>query len=469
VFTAALALIHLALPIATVSSFVPHSYNEGWNAYHAEAVLSERPLYPEPSELFPNNYPPLSFAIVAMAGRVLGDPLRAGRLLSLVALLAIGAQIGWIATRSAGSVAVGTFAGLLFAALMGAAFGEYVGMNDPQLLAHALMLGGLMLLGEGRSRPRLFGASLLMVLAGLVKHNTMALPLALTVWLFGRDPLAFRRWVLASATLAAGAVAVLWWIFGPNLFLSVLAPRTSAIEIAARVSADWLRSLAAPIAVGLLAARECWRDRDQRLIALYAAFSLVIGFVFTSGVGVSYNAYFDLLIALSLLGPLLLAHLAVLVPAAARVIPTGALALALLVDPLIQAPDALLGLRTRLEENSRLEKVTREDVAYLTSREGPALCEGLELCFWAGKPASVDLFNSQQLFWNSVVEEGALLERVAKREFAVVQLSSAFVDRDDERVSGQLARALRTHYVVDRISANGVFLRPRGGPAADGR
>jgi hypothetical protein len=30
-------------------------------------------------------------------------------------------------------------------------------------------------------------------------------------------------------------------------------------------------------------------------------------------------------------------------------------------------------------------------------------------------------------------------------------------------------RALQTHYVLDRVSANGVFLRPRRGPAAGAR
>src|SRR5512145_1184156 len=56
-FTGALALVHLALPVASLPWLAARGYNEGWNAYHAEAVLSERPLYPAPDELFPNNYP----------------------------------------------------------------------------------------------------------------------------------------------------------------------------------------------------------------------------------------------------------------------------------------------------------------------------------------------------------------------------------------------------------------------------
>jgi hypothetical protein len=85
----------------------------------------------------------------------------------------------------------------------------------------------------------------------------------------------------------------------------------------------------------------------------------------------------------------------------------------------------------------------------------------LALCFWAGKPASVDLFNSRQAFQSGLVSEGPLLQQLARGEFSTVQLTSIYKDRDDERVSFQLVRILQQHYVVDRVSANGVFLRPR--------
>lgn len=461
---AALALLHLALPLDALPRLVSRNYNEGWNAYHALAVGSERPLYPEPAGLFPNNYPPLSFPVVAAASWWGGDPLRAGRVVSLLALLALSAEIGWLARRFTGSTALGAFAALLFPASLAAAFEDYVAMNDPQLLGHALVLGGFVLLGEGRSPARLATAALLMLLGGLVKHNLIALPLATTFWLLGRERRALASWLAASLLLGASALGALWSIFGASLFASVLGPRTTSIGIAAWVSADWLTRLAGPISVGLLAAREAWNDPDARLLALYAACALVIGFAATAGEGVGPNAYFDLLIALCLLGPFLLARVTALVPTGARVIPTGALALALLLGPLIDAPDALLGLPGRLEATRRLEAVTREDVAHLAARPGPAVCETLALCFWAGKPAGVDLFNGQQLFRNGRADPDALLARVERGELGVVQLVDASPNRDDERVSGQLSRALQLHYVTDRVSANGVFLRPRREP-----
>src|SRR5439155_20326880 len=59
--------------------------NEGWNAYFADAAMGKMPLYPSADQLITNNYPPLSFYIVGLVGRFVGDPVLAGRLLSLFA------------------------------------------------------------------------------------------------------------------------------------------------------------------------------------------------------------------------------------------------------------------------------------------------------------------------------------------------------------------------------------------------
>ena len=380
VLVASLALVNVALPLASVLRFAPLSYNEGWNAYHADAVFSERALYPPPGDLFPNNYPPLSFALIALLAKGFGNPVLLGRLLSLIAFFAICAEIALLARRASGSWRHGLFAGLLFAALLGAAYGDYVGMNDPQLLAHALMLGGAVLVAGGRSGARITGAALLMGLGGLVKHNLIALPIAVTGWLWLSDRKAFARWVAASAAVVGTAVVGLWLAHGSEVFASILGVRETSLRIAAHMSADWLRSLAAPLAIGALAWREAWRDPDARLLALYAALSLALGVIFTAGEGVGYNAFFDLVIALSLLGSFLLTR-------SGRVLPTVALALALLIDPLLRAPHALLGLDSHLTELAQLENATARDVEYLSVHEGPALCETLSLCFWGRQAA----------------------------------------------------------------------------------
>ena len=453
-----LALVHLALPLASLPAFASLNYNEGWNAYHATAVFSERPLYPPPGDLFPNNYPPLSFAVVALLEGLFGDPVLAGRLLSLLSFLGICVEIALLARRASGSWRHGLFAGLLFAALLGAAFGDYIGMNDPQLLAHALVLGGALLVTSGRSPARIATAALLMSLGGLVKHNLIALPLAITAWLWLRDRKAFGLWAAASAAWIGVALVGLWLVHGSDVFRSILGVRETSLQTAANMSGIWLRSLAAPLAIGALALREAWRDPDAQWLSLYAALGLALGVGFTAGEGVNYNAFFDLTIGLSLLGSFLLSR-------GGYPIPVVALALALLVDPLLRGPHAWLGRGPSLLEIAKLEAATKRDVEYLSAVEGPVLCETLSLCFWAGKPEAVDLFNSRQAFWAGRADEQQLVERIARREFAVVQLLSVHKNRNDRRVSAGLASALLRDYLVDRVSANGVFLRPRRGTA----
>src|SRR5258708_25428438 len=58
--------------------------NEGWNAFQAARAIGTGPLYSGPQALTGNNYPPLSFYLVGWAGRLLGDPIVAGRVMPLL-------------------------------------------------------------------------------------------------------------------------------------------------------------------------------------------------------------------------------------------------------------------------------------------------------------------------------------------------------------------------------------------------
>jgi hypothetical protein len=202
-----------------------------------------------------------------------------------------------------------------------------------------------------------------MSLGGLVKHNLIALPLAVTAWLWLRDRRAFALWAAASAAWIGVALLGLWLVHGPDVFLGILGARETSLRTAAHMSADWLRSLAAPLAIGALALREAWRDPDSQWLALYAALALTLGVVFTAGEGVSYNAFFDLTIALSLLGSFLLSREGYPLPAVA-------LALALLLDALLRAPHAWLGFQPALEKVARLEAPSRTSTTSWPAR-GP--------------------------------------------------------------------------------------------------
>src|SRR5436305_8374919 len=88
-----IATLSFAWPVYRAFLNVEIQNNEGWNAYFADAAIGKVPLYPSPGQFITNNYPPLSFYIVDLVGRLVGDPVLAGRLLSLVAVIAIATAI----------------------------------------------------------------------------------------------------------------------------------------------------------------------------------------------------------------------------------------------------------------------------------------------------------------------------------------------------------------------------------------
>jgi len=118
-------------------------YNEGWNAFHAAAAMSGGLLYPPPSALITNNYPPLSFFLVGSVANLVGDAVFAGRLVSWAAFLSVASLIAIILQRLGNDRLAAFLAAMLFLAYSVVHFSTYVGMDDPQWLAHSIMMLGL--------------------------------------------------------------------------------------------------------------------------------------------------------------------------------------------------------------------------------------------------------------------------------------------------------------------------------------
>ena len=166
-----------AWPVYRAFLNVEIANNESWNGYFADAAMGKMPLYPSADQLITNNYPPLSFYIVGLIGRIVGDPILAGRLLSLVAVVAIAAAIALAVRRLGGSRVAARVSAAFFVATMSRFFMSYVGMNEPQLLSEAIMAFGFLGFLIARSNDRGYvGPVLVMALAGFVKHNIIAMP-----------------------------------------------------------------------------------------------------------------------------------------------------------------------------------------------------------------------------------------------------------------------------------------------------
>jgi len=364
---ALLSLFLLARNVLAIPVPAPLDPNEGWNAAHALALLAGQALYPPPQSLMVNNYPPLSFYLVAAVTAVTGDAVIAGRLVALLAFLASCAGIGLVMRRWQFSAHAACVAALFFAATLLTA-SNYVGMDDPQLLGHAVQLAGLLLLLRGR--PIAGGAAFATSL--FVKHNLLALPLAAAFWLWRRDSRSGVRFAMAGFCAAVLGLVLFRLFYGADIWSVVASPRlTSWDNVAHAGSHLWW-------AVLPLAALMRSRDPRRTFCLVYAGAALLLGLLFSAGDGVDVNVFFDLSIASAF--------------ALGLVAETGSARAALCALPLP------LFLAFTFHDNNffftrDFRNQSARDIAFLKSHPGPALCDQLSLCLWAGKGAQLDVFN----------------------------------------------------------------------------
>src|SRR5262249_53367953 len=64
------------------------------------------------------------------------------------------------------------------------------------------------------------------------------------------------------------------------------------------------------------------------------------------------------------------------------------------------------------------------DIAFLKERPGAALCETLSFCYWAGKDAQVDVFNTGQAFATGARDDAALVRLVRARRYGALEFDS---------------------------------------------
>ncbi|MBB3172238.1 hypothetical protein FHR90_000044 [Endobacter medicaginis] len=429
----ALLLIGLVLgPVATIPMQIPLDYNEGWNAgFAARAVMpGTGPLYPGPDTLVFNNYPPLGFLIVGAAGRwLVGDMIVAGRIIALLGLLASGALVALCLRRLGLAWRPAIAGGLAMLLLIATWFRVYVAMDDPQWLAHAVMLAGLAVLVDRPERlrggplpvVRIAAAALLMVMAGFIKHNLVALPLATTIWLLWLRPRACAVWLAAAAVaLAAGAMMV-WLAWGADAFADILGHHRVFTPARALFGLQKLLPLIpAGLVIGLMLRRSPHRIA-LGLVVPFLAVALVTGVLQRIGDGVYYNAQFPTVIALSLaLGIALDAAIAR--PPRLRGTTIGAPALLVFAAlPLIGAAPQHLRLSVQaLTQREARAAAWAPMIGALAAADGPVGCQMLSLCAWAGRPFGVDMFNLTQKVLTGGPDSG-FAAMLAAHRFALIE------------------------------------------------
>jgi len=400
--------------------------NEGWNAYFADAAMGKMPLYPSSHQLITNNYPPLSFYIVGLMGRFTGDPVLAGRLLSLVAVVAIATAIALCVRRLGGSGVAARISGAFFVATMSRFFMPYVGMNEPQLLGEAIMVFGFLGFLIAISNDRGYvGPVLLMALAGFVKHNIIAMPVTVFVWLaLFRRREAMKCFCVAAITIIAGT-AICYALFGRDFFLNILSPRHYSLKRALRTfgELEW-------VSVGLIACiYNAWarrRDMNVQLCSCLIAIGLGSCFLQKSGAGVDINAQFDLVIAAAMGLGLAFTQIS-LWPVARRLrleqaqaILLLAVCVRLLASKQLQ-PVQMVFDRSFIKEIAIREQAMAASVQGVQRVPGDVLCSPL-VSYRSGKPFTVDAFNVQQRILAGVLPKDAITARVAAGSLTIVEV-----------------------------------------------
>lgn len=464
---ACLVLAGIALPILAerltlVPLHISLNPNEGWNALHTEAWLAGRALYPNPAGPILNNYPPLSFAIVALLGRFTGDLVVAGRILSVVSLGVVATFSGIVACRVAGSRAAGWFAGLLFLTTFLVGYTDYVAMNDPQLLALALSTLGLWaLVRNWDSRAALIGAMVLMLLAGLTKHNMIALPIATLVAVSLESPRRGIALAIGGGLATVLVLGLMYSVWGAEAIRSIISGRQWKALYVLQNIVRALPVLALPLAAMVAGAGTLQRRGPERQLLLYASVALATGLFMAGGAGVYYNCFFDLAVASCILAGIIAAR--AMQALAARYPQAGFLPLALTVGVATLAIRPLLVARWNFlgGDAAALAALTATDVARIRAVPGPVACETAALCYWAGKRFELDFFNARQALLTGRAGEDNLLTLLRTRKFDLVQLQDRAPGmRLSPPAAGEMA-VLDSNYVEVHHSGTGIYLLPR--------
>lgn len=465
VLASLITVLLLLQPIMKSTYHVSLNYNEGWNAYHAARAVGDEILYPQPTELYSNNYPPLSFYIIGGLGSLTGDNIFAGRLLGLISFISIGISIAVIVHMLGGGAAVPIFSCLLFLGYMGAYHADYVGVNDPQMLAHAIMMLALIFFVAGtHSRLFLLLSLLLVLTAGLVKHTLIALPLAMTLCLLLRDRKQFIFWLTAALLLLITSITLLYQAYGVDFFLAVLAsPRAYSWGRAAASLAAWFKPLLPLLGAGLLLVLADRASHATRLIGLYVLLSAITCIYFSGAEGVNYNAIFDLVIAAVIASGLAVQYFARNLQEKWPRSSIETIAFIILLLPVfITAPISISKFKYLINSMEIKQAIVEKDIAFIEKHKGPVLCESLALCYWAGKKLEVDFFNLGQKVMAGIIPENNITARLDSHYFTLIQVERYSNIGTSWRLPKNVNDSMLANYQISRTSGvDGFFLTPK--------
>ena len=446
-------------------------YNEGWNVYHAEEVAQGRQLYARPSPYSAVIYPPLSFHVIAATSRFVGDPLFAGRLVSAISLLVSAGLLGSVVFVMVRSWAAGVFGGLLLLVLLARFAPDYIASDDPQLLGTGLLLLGLLVFVSTSSTAGTSASAAIVGTALFVKHSIIVFPLAITLVLVASNRKRFAVWA------AAIGGTVLFWagfcrvVHGPNFFDSLLSPRMFENFRAPVSFMILLNAIQIPFAVAIVWLLVDGTARWRPLLAAAFGVAMAYGLYISRGDGAWVNHWFDLIIVVSITSAVaweraeaywsgagwprrwilaLFPILLTLGAAAQEVLPRG-----------------IVELSSQRQDWALMESRFADDVAYERMHAGPAICEDLSLCAFAGKALEYDPFGARERILKDAAAATPIIQDLQRHRFQTVQMDASpaevITGADRALFPEQFMRPLLANYHIDRRTRERAFFVPDSG------
>jgi hypothetical protein len=198
-------------------------YNEGWNVVHTSRFLKGEPLYLPLTgfPLTPVAYPPLSFVIIGGLSYFTGSILLTGRVVALLSLLFVSYLIFKSVENFTSQKSAALLGTLLWLTLMVQTSGRYIGMDDPQLLAHTFSVGAFCLYSrwmDKLSTQKICLIAFLCCFALFIKHLLIAVPISLALTLFVGNRRAFWTFALAGIVISFLMLFGSWLYGGEHLF-----------------------------------------------------------------------------------------------------------------------------------------------------------------------------------------------------------------------------------------------------------
>ncbi|QCE32694.1 hypothetical protein FAI41_03365 [Acetobacteraceae bacterium] len=320
-FSCLAAIFSLGIKLFFIPLQVEWDINEAWNAFHLTRLSHHLPLYPPQEAMIANNYPPLSFYLYMWLHELPGfhqiDLIAFGRSVAAISCFVCGILLSFLSFKTAQFLenpsprVCGLFSFVLFMLLNAGTLNQYFAMYDPQWTGEALMLCGLVCLISFEGITACFLSAFFLILAGFIKHNLAAAPLAVTLWLLLQNRRLFLSWCVISVLLLGAGLSACWGIFGISFFQDVLGYELGgarehsvmrACYHAAKVSAPILFFIGilwasfGPLKETLLKKSSFWS-----FWLIFAGIGFVLGFFGGASSGCDVNVYFDFVIAVCIL------------------------------------------------------------------------------------------------------------------------------------------------------------------------